>query len=244
VLFGDFANPVDPIKPVDQIYEKQAALVSTGLLQRAGGMAKVEVDSQREKFRVEISGLEPNAIYQLVVDSRSFGPIAALNPATPGATSFVRLEFTSDGSSGRPFPTGTGSVLTFARVEIKDGFGRVVLAGNFQATANLGGSGGGDDGVTPGTSVSLNGIVQRLPDNTLIGEWAVADKVIRVTASTLIKQEKGPVRVGSYVEVKGIYQLDRSIAATVIEVKLVSGTTSSGGTGVSGGSGGNGGGNR
>jgi hypothetical protein len=244
VLFGDFAKPADPVKPVDQVDEKQAALVSTGLLPRAGGVARVEVDSEREKFRVEASGLEPNAIYQLVVDSRSFGPIVATGPASQTGSSFVRLEFTSDGSNGRPFPPGSGSALNFGRVEIKDSFGRAVLVGNFQATANPVGGGGGDDGFTPGTTLSLRGVIQQLPQNTLIGEWTVADKLIRVTAATRIKQEKGVVRVGAYVEVKGIYQADQSIAATEIEVKLISANATAGSVGVSGGTGGNGGGNR
>ncbi|HEU4390782.1 MAG TPA: DUF5666 domain-containing protein, partial [Blastocatellia bacterium] len=65
----------------------------------------------------------------------------------------------------------------------------------------------------------------------------VADKVVHVSQSTRIKQEKGPIRVGAFVEVKGIFQADRSIAATEVETKSQSTAASSSGGLVSGGSG-------
>ncbi len=69
------------------------------------------------------------------------------------------------------------------------------------------------------------GMVESLPDGTLIGEWTVAGRIVNVTPSTIIQQKKGIVQVGAYVEVKGYSEADGSFTATKIEVKKGRSTT-------------------
>lgn len=75
--------------------------------------------------------------------------------------------------------------------------------------------------VTPNPQAKFAGIVEKLP-STLgrIGDWTVSGRIVHVTATTQIKQERGEVAVGSYVEVEGTRQNDGSINATKIEIKL------------------------
>jgi hypothetical protein len=240
VLLGDFASAQAPAKPVDQIDEKQAALISTGLLVRTGGIAKSEVNSERERFKVEASGLEPNAFYRLFVDGRDFGAVVAPASSPTATSGFARIEFTSDGSTGSPLPPGAGSVLSFNTVEIRDSFGRAVLRGTFQISDDA-----ADDGVfVPGSRIEVKGVIQRLPANTLVGEWLVAGKIIFVDSNTRIKEERGRAQLGAYVEVKAVARLDGSLLAAEVEVKpLVSASTAGSAGAVGGGNGGGGTGN-
>jgi ligand-binding SRPBCC domain-containing protein len=76
------------------------------------------------------------------------------------------------------------------------------------------GTGGG------GSYVKFYGTIESLPNTPgWIGDWVVSGRTVHVTAATLIKQKKGPVRVGAYVEVKGLQQADGSVNASKIEVK-------------------------
>lgn len=63
------------------------------------------------------------------------------------------------------------------------------------------------------------GMVEALPNGSLIGDWTVGGRTVHVTANTRIEQKKGPVQVGAYVEVKGYSEADGSFTATKIEVK-------------------------
>jgi uncharacterized protein (TIGR03437 family) len=68
--------------------------------------------------------------------------------------------------------------------------------------------------------VKFTGLVKSLPsDPNLIGDWMVGDRTVHVSDSTRINKERGPVAVGSIVEVKGNLRSDRSIDATEIEVR-------------------------
>ena len=71
-----------------------------------------------------------------------------------------------------------------------------------------------------GVLVKFLGRVEKLPDTTTrIGDWVVSGRMVRVTASTQLKQERGAVMVGSLVEVEGLVQNDGVILANKIEVK-------------------------
>ncbi len=63
------------------------------------------------------------------------------------------------------------------------------------------------------------GSVTSLPDETLIGDWVVDSTTVTVTANTRIEQHRGPVSVGSCVEVEGDAAGNGSVSAREIEVK-------------------------
>ena len=67
--------------------------------------------------------------------------------------------------------------------------------------------------------VNFRGSVESLPASGLTGEWKVAGRTVKVTTSTSIDQERGPVTTGSCVEVKGTQNSDNSVQASAIEVK-------------------------
>ncbi len=68
--------------------------------------------------------------------------------------------------------------------------------------------------------VEFRGTVESLPNTTtLIGEWRVSGRTVKVTANTKMKTEYGPARVGSLVEVEGYQQTDNSVEAKKIEVE-------------------------
>ncbi|HVG18465.1 MAG TPA: S8 family serine peptidase [Blastocatellia bacterium] len=117
--------------------EKEARLTSSG---RAKGRARAEVESQREKLRVDAEDLAPGASYEIIADGMSLGSFAALSGG-------LRIEFTSDGSSGRALPASLRPVTRIQRIELRDSTGQTVLQGTFQAGGDDfgGGHGGGDD---------------------------------------------------------------------------------------------------
>ena len=66
----------------------------------------------------------------------------------------------------------------------------------------------------------LYGKIETLPSATsLIGDWKIATKTVRVTAATILERKYGTIEVGAFVEVYGTTQPDGSINATKIEVK-------------------------
>ena len=71
-----------------------------------------------------------------------------------------------------------------------------------------------------GGSSEFYGKVERLPAATsLIGDWRVSGRMVRVAAPTRIEREYGIVTIGAFVGVNGALQSDGSIDATKIEVK-------------------------
>ena len=76
--------------------------------------------------------------------------------------------------------------------------------------------------------VKFAGTIESLPSNgSLLGDWKVAGKTVRVTSSTEIEQERGQAAVGAEVEVEAVPQSDGSFLAS--EVKVIRG--SGGGSG-------------
>lgn len=75
--------------------------------------------------------------------------------------------------------------------------------------------------VTPNPQARFAGIVEKLPSTTgRLGDWTISGRIVHVTATTQLKQERGEAAVGSYVEVEGTRQNDGSINAVKIEVTL------------------------
>lgn len=74
----------------------------------------------------------------------------------------------------------------------------------------------------PGT-IGLFGSVEALPADGLIGVWTVAGTRVRVTAETKLKQDGGPVALGSCAEVKGTQGTDNSITALRVSIESGSG---------------------
>ncbi len=69
-----------------------------------------------------------------------------------------------------------------------------------------------------GIPVKFLGRVEKLPDTQdRIGDWVVSGRMVKVTANTQLKQDRGPFAVGSLVDVEGIAQLDGTINASKIE---------------------------
>lgn len=65
--------------------------------------------------------------------------------------------------------------------------------------------------------VNFNGVIEKLPDSGLRGEWTVAGKTVQVMPSTRINQEKGLAVVGAEVNVAGV-QADGKVVAHLITV--------------------------
>ncbi|HSE96828.1 MAG TPA: hypothetical protein VLD57_01070, partial [Blastocatellia bacterium] len=106
------------------------------------GKARVQVERERDELRVEAEGLQPGVGYQVVVDGVNLGIV------TPGSK-YLKVEFTSDGSSGRVLPASLRPAYYIKHVELQELSGRVILQGDFQpGGGDIGGGddGGGDDG--------------------------------------------------------------------------------------------------
>jgi len=67
------------------------------------------------------------------------------------------------------------------------------------------------------------GQVESLPPSWLVGDWVVSGKTVHVSADTKVRQNNGPVAVGSAVMVRGAPQGDGSITASSIEARSVPG---------------------
>ena len=202
-----------------QSVEKEAKLNATGVIAQATGKARAEVEPEREELRVEADGLESGVAYSIFADNVNLGSITA-------QSGYLKVEFTSDGSSGRILPSALRPVTGIKTVEVRNPAGQVVLLGTFQAGGDDfggggddGGGGGGDDGGGGGGETSFEGAIESLPGGGLIGDWLVAGRIVHVSASTEIRDDHGPVVIGAQVEVRGTPQPDGSTNATRIEVR-------------------------
>jgi subtilisin family serine protease len=117
------------------VVEKEASLTSNG---SARGSARAEIESERQKLRVEGDRLQSGVAYQIVADGVNLGSFTA-------QSGYLRVEFTSDGSSGHLLPASLQPVTRIARITILDPAGQTVLEGTFQSGGDDFG-GGGDDG--------------------------------------------------------------------------------------------------
>ena len=191
-----------------QSVEKEATLSPTGVIPQANGKARAEVESEREELRVEADGLESGVAYVIFADSVNLGSFIA-------QSGYLKVEFTSDGSSGLTLPAAARPVTGLQTIELRDPAGQAVLRGTFQAGGDdFGGGGGGGSGET-----RFEGAIESLPSVGLIGEWRVGGRTVHVSAGTEIRQDHGAAVVGAQVEVRGNSQPDGSINATRIEVR-------------------------
>jgi subtilisin family serine protease len=199
-----------------QSVEKEATLNATGVIPQADGKARAETEPEREELRVEADGLESGVSYSIFADNVNLGSVTA-------QSGYFKVEFTSDGSSGRVLPPALRPVTAIKTIEVRNAAGQVVLLGTFQAGGDDfgGGGGGGDDGGGGGGGgeTSFEGAIESLPGGGLIGDWRVAGRTVHVSAATEIRQDHGPAVVGAQVEVRGTRQPDGSTNATRIEVR-------------------------
>jgi Subtilase family/Domain of unknown function (DUF5666) len=211
VLSNTFAAPAPAPGGGGVSVEKEATLNATGLIPQARGTARAEVDPEREKLQVEADGLGSGVSYSIFADGVNLGAVSA-------QSGYLRVEFTSDGSSGSILPAALRPVTMIQAIELRDPVGQVVLRGTFQAGGDdFGGGGGG------GASTSFQGAIESLPVGGLIGDWRVSGHTVHVSASTEIRQDKGPVAVGAQVEVNGTTQTDGSTNAARVDVLSGSG---------------------
>ncbi len=120
-----------------------------------------------------------------------------------------------------------GTVALGATVEVK-GTSRTdgsIDASVIEVKAPASGGGGGGTGAG-GVVSEILGVVQALPGGSLIGEWRVEGRGVRVSSSTILNQERGAFAVGVFVEAKGTIAPDGILDATSIELKLGAGTGS------------------
>jgi len=156
--------------------EKEAKLTSTG---QAKGSARAEIETQREKLRVEGEHLQSGTTYQIVADGVSLGTVVA-------QSGYFRVEFTSDNSSGRLLPQALRPVTKVQSIEVRDLSNQVVLQGTFQAGGDDfgGGGGGGDDNGGGGGGGGGSQNVQKEASLNSTGVDADAKGKVKVTASS------------------------------------------------------------
>lgn len=136
VLQGDFGSPGSG----GVHFEKEAELFATGVIPRAEGDAKAEIEPQRQKLRVRGDELIAGASYAIVVDGQTIGTGVAQSESDDSG--FLRITFTTDGSGDLPLPASLLPVTNIKHVELHNSAGQAVLRGDFQP----GGGSGGDDG--------------------------------------------------------------------------------------------------
>lgn len=209
VLSNTFLPTPAPGQGGGQSVEKEATLNPTGVIGQASGRARAEIESERDKLRVEADGLASGSAYEIFADTVSLGSFLAQG-------GYLRVEFTSDGSSGSVLPPALRPVTAIQVIEIRTPAGQVVLRGTFQAGGDDFGGGGSGDG---GSETTFEGLIESLPASGLIGDWRVAGHTVHVLASTELRQDKGQAVVGALVEVRGTTQPDGSTIATRVEVK-------------------------
>ena len=137
----------------------------------------------------------------------------------PGTANFVGDWTVSDKivhvSATTKIEQEDGAVAVGAYVEVK---GTPNSDGSLTATkieVQLPSSSGGGTGV-----IEFTGNIEELPSTTgRIGDWKVAGKIVHVSATTFIKQERTLVAAGVTVEVHGLQQTDGSVNALKIETK-------------------------
>lgn len=223
VLSNTFAAPAPAPGGGGASIEKEATLRPTNLIPQARGSARAEVEPEREKLRVEADRLSSGISYSVFADSVNLGAVIA-------QSGYLRVEFTSDGSSGSILPATLRPVTMIQAIEIRNSVGQVVLRGTFQAGGDdFGGGDGGGGGGGGGGSASFHGAIESLPAGGLIGDWRVSGHTVHVSASTEIRQDKGPLVVGAQVEVTGTTQSDGSTNAARVEVESGSGGGGGGG---------------
>jgi hypothetical protein len=212
VLSNTFGAPVPG--GGGQSVEKEATLSPTGVIPQANGKARAEVEAEREELRVQGENLESGVSYTIFVDGVNLGSFIA-------QYGFLKVEFTSDGSSGLILPAAARPVISLQTVELRDAAGQTVLQGTFQAGGDDfggGGGGGADDGGGAGET-RFEGTIESVPGAGLFGDWIISGRTVHVSQSTEIRQDKGPAVVGAQVEVRGMTQPDGSVNAYRIEVR-------------------------
>lgn len=127
VLQGRFSGDVG--SPTGGFVEREARLLSTGLLPQAAGSASARIDAlpdgtRREQFSLSAEGLVSESSYRLIVDGINVG-------GTIVRSGFLRVILTSDGSIGQLLPPTLRPVINLRHVEIQDAGGRAVLRGDF-----------------------------------------------------------------------------------------------------------------
>ncbi len=80
----------------------------------------------------------------------------------------------------------------------------------------------GAPGSPPNASLNLWGVIQKLPELELTGDWQVSGRTVHVLSSTILHEERGLMIVGACVEVKGEPLSDGSVDALEIELKTIS----------------------
>ncbi len=106
-------------------------------------------------------------------------------------------------------PAAVGALVEVKGVLNQDGS---VTASDVETKSSSGGGGGS-------TEFEFEGIVQLLPAGGLLGNWSVSGTVVRVSGSTRIKVDKGPIILGAPVKIKGTRNPDGSVTAVEAERK-------------------------
>ncbi len=170
-----------------------------------GAFAKVEgflrPDGSIDATKIEIEDDQEEFEFKGTIESFPSGLIGAwvVGGRTVHVTASTRIE------------QEDGAVAVGAIVEV-EGFLRPdgsIDAKKIEVKSSVGGGG----------RINFKGTVESLPGSGLIGDWRVSGRIVHVSASTRIKQKKGPVEVGADVKVHGIQLGDGSIEGRKIQLR-------------------------
>ena len=147
---------------------------------------------------IEINGVVQSKPVSLIGD----WTIAGRTVRTDGATVFKQ----------ELGPIGVGALVEVKGTQASDG---AVVAQSIEVKQPAGTTSPPPGQLEP----EVNGAVEGLPANGLLGTWKVGGRTVTVLTTTQINQEHGGVAIGAIVQVNGTLNADQSITASRIEVK-------------------------
>jgi hypothetical protein len=124
VLDGDYAPVGTGSCSTEQTVDKEASLASLNPEHPGGGRATLEITSNRVTLAVVAGGIQDSSC-AISVDGVGCGWAT-----TQGG--YMRLDLSSDGSTGKPVPGVLQPYINIRHVEVRDRSGVVVLEGNFR----------------------------------------------------------------------------------------------------------------
>jgi subtilisin family serine protease len=124
VLAGDYAPLGTGSYPSEQTVDKEAYLASADPNQPGGGRVTLEITSDRATLVIVAGGIQDSSC-AISVDGVGCGWAT-----TQGG--YIRMDLSSDGSTGKWVPGALQPVIKIRHVEVRDRTGQIVLEGDFR----------------------------------------------------------------------------------------------------------------